>query len=772
MATQTQTITEEIVRKTERYDAEVMDKIRHDKDLPARYLRNLKDYHDNKKSYSFKEVIYEFPEAQKQSRLGRVYVKKMSGLQGFPSEIRNPLLERYNWDCDMENAHYHLVRKLARDWGNLPTTAIQHYIDNREECLEKLGCSKKDAKTLYLKAMYGGQIDLYNEHYKDETTSATGDLSNIQAVKAELTTIADVCWGKFPQYRKYSKKTNSKFSLLALMIQTEERKCLFEIDKAMSSVGRTVTTLIHDGCAIEKLDGEEAFPENNLRLAEEQVLAETGHSIRLIAKRFHHDYKVKNENTKLVDSNIDICDAWAAERFVELMGGNLVKDNDEVWVFNTSNGTWTNRPQEIKDAITQCGDKLVFRQDTGSGVRVYNYSGSVSKTNNLIEKLKSKMITQDNFFNKRISSDVGKLLFPDGIYDFKTGVFTPEFDREIIFRYVMPYPFPARDEELISKIRHNIFGVGDGDEPFNTQSDSDTLRHSLMRAMIGDNNRKTATLGQGQTNSGKGALMTITATAFGQWVGTFEGNSLLAKSFVGEPERENTFMMSFVDKRFAFSSEITLNKNIKIDSNKMKAITSGGTDPIKMRRLNENAVSRINKSTVFMFAQAFPDFHPPDGAIKERIRSVLWGKSYVDNPVEPYERKKDSSLIDLYKKEEYGIALFWVLVDTYEEWRQQDFVEPPRTNEEIEAQVDLVPVFNFRKVLLEEFVLTGKTGLNPDFVPFQEIQEYMEANGFTEGRSGLTRNLKDLKLPAHEKKIGKKCVTVRLGIRRKADGEE
>jgi hypothetical protein len=772
MATQTQTITEEIVRKTERYDAEVMDKIRHDKDLPARYLRNLKDYHDNKKSYSFKEVIYEFPEAQKQSRLGRVYVKKMSGLQGFPSEIRNPLLERYNWDCDMENAHYHLVRKLARDWGNLPTTAIQHYIDNREECLEKLGCSKKDAKTLYLKAMYGGQIDLYNEHYKDETTSATGDLSNIQAVKAELTTIADVCWGKFPQYRKYSKKTNSKFSLLALLIQTEERKCLFEIDKAMSSVGRTVTTLIHDGCAIEKLDGEEAFPEKHLRLAEEQVLAETGHSIRLIAKRFHHDYKVKNENTKLIDSNIDICDAWAAERFVELMGGNLVKDNDEVWVFNTSNGTWTNRPQEIKDAITQCGDKLVFRQDTGSGIRVYNYSGSVSKTNNLIEKLKSKMIAQDNFFNKRISSDVGKLLFPDGIYDFKTGVFTPEFDREIIFRYVMPYPFPSRDEALISKIRHNIFGVGDGDEPFNTQSDSDTLRHSLMRAMIGDNNRKTATLGQGHTNSGKGALMTITATAFGQWVGTFEGNSLLAKSFVGEPERENTFMMSFVDKRFAFSSEITLNKNIKIDSNKLKAITSGGTDPIKMRRLNENAVSRINKSTVFMFAQAFPDFHPPDGAIKERVRSVIWGKSYVDEPVEPYERKKDNSLIDLYKKEEYGIALFWVLVDTYEEWRQKDFVEPPRTDEEKEAQVNLVPVFNFRKVLLEEFVLTGKTGLNPDFVPFQEIQEYMEANGFTDGRGTLTRHLKDLNLPAHEKKIGKKCVSIRLGIRRKADGEE
>jgi phage/plasmid-associated DNA primase len=767
----TQTITEEIVRKVERYDAEVMEVIRHDKDLPQRYLRNLKDYHDNKRAYSYKEVIYEFPDAQKQSRLGRVYVKKMSGLQGFPSHIRNPLLDRHNWDCDMENAHYHLVKKLARDWGNLPTTAIQHYIDHREECLEKLGCPKKDAKTLYLKAMYGGQIDLYNEHYRDETTSATGDLSNIQAVKLELEAIATMCWGKFPHYRKYAKKTNSQFSLLSLMVQTEERKCLFEVDKYMSSVGRSVTTLIHDGCAIEKLEGETEFPEKHLRLAEAAVLAETGHTIRLVAKRFQHDYKVKKDDT-LIDSRVTISDAWAAERFVEIMGDTLVKDNDEVWVFNTSNGTWTNRLQDIKDAVTQCGDKLIFRQDQGGGVKIYDYSGSVSKTNNLIEKLKSKMIAQDNFFIKRISSDVGKLLFPDGIYDFKTGVFTPEFDRNIIFRYVMPYPFPARDEALISKIRHNIFGVGEGDEPFNTQSDSDTLRHSLMRAMIGDNNRKKATLGQGQTNSGKGALMTITATAFGQWVGTFEGNSLLFKSFVGETERENTFMMSFVDRRFAFSSEITINKNNKIDSNKFKQITSGGTDPIKMRRLNENAVSRINKATVFMFAQAFPDFHPPDGAMKERIRSVVWGKSYVDNPVETYERKKDANLIDYYKKEECGIALFWVLVDTYEEWRQQGFEEPERTDEEKDTQANLVPVFNFRKILLEEFVLTGKTGLNPDFVPFQEIQEYMEANGFTEGRGTLSRYLKDLKLPSHEKKIGKKCVSVRLGIRRKTDEDE
>jgi hypothetical protein len=48
----------------------------------------------------------------------------------------------------------------------------------------------------------------------------------------------------------------------------------------------------------------------------------------------------------------------------------------------------------------------------------------------------------------------------------------------------------------------------------------------------------------------------------------------------------------------------------------------------------------------------------------------------------------------------------------------------------------------------------------------------MEANGFTDGRNILTRHLKDLNLPTHEKKINRKCVSVRLGIRRKVDGEE
>jgi hypothetical protein len=759
--------TECVVKKTEKYDAEIMDVIRHDKDFLPKHLRALKEYHDNRKSSSYKEVIYQYGKGQENSQLGRLYVRDMSGLQGFPHDIRNPLLEKHNWDCDMENAHFYLLVKLAKDWGNLPTTAIQHYISNRDEELARLGVSRRNAKTLYLMAMYGGDVSLHNDFYRTANENPK-DTSHIEKVKAEVDTIANTCWGLFTKYHKHTNgKKNKKFSLLSLMVQTEERKCLNEINEYMTSVGRYVSILIHDGCGIMKVDGEQEFPAEHLRGAEARVLEKTGHAIRLIAKRFHHQYQIKKQDD-LVDPSVLIDDKYGAERFAELMGKDIVLDTKEIWIFNRNNGTWGNDIGDLKDAITRQGAKLVFKQMGAMGIKVYNFSGKVASTNALIEKLPSVLPERNGYFAERLDSDVGRLLFPDGIYDFMTGVFSKQFDREIVFRYVMPYPFPERDEKMIEKIREMVFGVGEETQPFNTQGDADLLRHALMRASIGDYKWKHAILGNGFTNSGKGCASTITKTAFGEWVESFEGNSLLSKHYQGEPERENTFMMAFIDKRFAFSSEITLLKERKIDSNKFKSITSGGTDPIKMRRLNQNSISRINKSTLFMFAQAFPDFDPPDDAMKERVRGVSWGKSFVDEPSKPHERKKDRSHLDFLQKVDSGKAFFWVMVDTYDEWRKNGYKELEKSAEEKTNTANLVPQFDFTGMLEEEYELTGKVGLNPDYVPFDEIRTYMEGKGFKGGRNGLLRELNALGLTSMEKKVNKKAVTMRCGVKKKS----
>jgi hypothetical protein len=74
--------------------------------------------------------------------------------------------------------------------------------------------------------------------------------------------------------------------------------------------------------------------------------------------------------------------------------------------------------------------------------------------------------------------------------------------------------------------------------------------------------------------------------------------------------------------------------------------------------------------------------------------------------------------------------------------------------------------------LEEEYVLTQNKSIGGDCVPFEEIQLYMESKGFTEGRTKLIQELNALGLPSTVKKINRKAVQVRLGIRRAENGEE
>lgn len=776
----TQTLTEQVVnsdlviRKTEKYDADVMEVIRNDKDFALKYLRNLGEYHKGRKSSSYKEVIYEFPESHRTHQVGRLYVRHMGGLQGFPFDIRNPLLARHNWDCDMENAHYWLMVKLAKDWGNLPTHAIQHYIDHRDEELAKVCENRRNAKTLFLKALYGGNIKLYHEYYEDESEQPKGDLTLLNRIKAEIVAIVDMCWGKFSHLRKLTKKTNPKYSLLALVLQTEERKCLLALDEYMKSVGRTVSVYIHDGCAIEKANEEEAFPEEHLRGAEAYVLNKTGHNIHLIAKPFKHNYAVKKDDS-LIDPSIHISESWAASRFAEQMGNRLVRDTGQIWVFSRENGIWSSDVADLKRAITKQNGKLIFKQQGAMGIKTYDFSGTVARTNALIEKLASILDPQNGYFQSRITSDVGKLLFPDGIYDFKTGEFSTEFDQNIVFNYAMPFKFPKRDEHRIELVRNRLFGVGTGDEPFEHQEDADTLRHSTMRALIGDFERKVAVLGDGWGNSGKGVYTTAVKTMAGDYVAAFGGNSLLAKGFQGEDARENTFTLAFINRRFAFSSEIKLMKDdtkrspVRIDANMFKRITSGGTDEIKARQLYGNEVSLINKATLFMFAQGFPEFEPPDDAMKNRIRSVKWSHSYVNDPTEAHERKIDPQRVEFFREQASGEALFWIMVDTYDEWAKSGYVEPPLSQREKEASQELVPQFKFKDVFEEGFEITGRTGINGDNVPYEDIRKHMEARGYEGGKMDLCRRLDAFGLKSGQRKVGKKNTQVRWGVREVVD---
>jgi hypothetical protein len=152
--------------------------------------------------------------------------------------------------------------------------------------------------------------------------------------------IVDMCWTKFEQYHSLvKKKPNPRFSLFALILQTEERKCLLAMDEFLKMNGRQVDIYIHDGAEVRKKADETAFPVELLRGAEKHILEVVGYEVHLAVKPFKHSF-VLPERPLFVDvpPSVIVDDAFAAKTFARLMGERLICDGGCVWVFE--DGLW------------------------------------------------------------------------------------------------------------------------------------------------------------------------------------------------------------------------------------------------------------------------------------------------------------------------------------------------------------------------------------------------------------------------------------------------
>jgi hypothetical protein len=767
MSTQTTTTTilntDLVIKKTEHYDAQVLDAILHDTNFLAKYLRALKkEYHDERVSSGFKDVIYEYPEKYRPHQIGRLYVRHYGGLQPFPHDIRNPLLATYNWDIDMENAHYWLLLKLAKDW-NLPSTHIEKYVNNRNEELAKVSHLRKEAKTMFLKALYGGDVTLYKEDYLDTPEKPLDD-TLLVAISKEVVALAEACYSRVPgAWKRLAKKTNTKCSVLSLYLQTEECKCLLKLDEYMKTQNRNVSVLIHDGCAIEKKDNEPAFPEPLLRGAEAYIKETTGHVIRLVAKEFEHNYTiVKDEHLVPKEDLVD--DLYAAKEFVKLMGPHLIYDSKVVWIYNDQTGLWTNDQTALKRVITKMNGKLVFKQEGPVGIKIYDYSGSVEKREKMIKMISSAADERDGYMRSRKHTDIGKLLWADGIYDFKTKTFTEGFNHEIFFTARIPRNYPReRNEDIINFVQEKTFT-----NPFLGTGDGELFKHELMRMIYGDYYRKKAFIGQGPWNSSKGVSTDLLQTAFGTFVETFNGNSLLFKSYSGESERDMTFAIKICNSRIAISSEIRMphssagkETRAVIDANTLKTLVSGG-DEFQARDMYEKASKFVNKAAIMMFLNDTPEFSPATANEQQKIKVISFSASFTDNPVEVNERLWDTTLKEKYRQTEYGDALFHILVEEYEKWEANGFTEMDMTPTGKASLEMIVPVRKMAEVLREGFEIT-KCSL--DMVPFQELLDYLRSKKVQGSDNKIARDLTNLGLGSCIRKDKGDKVTFRTGLK-------
>jgi hypothetical protein len=714
--------------KEELFDPDRMEALLRDQSFAAKDLRILSAYKRSRKHGNNVVVCYEFGKGCADDQIGRLYVKNNQGLQAFPFDIRNPLLERNYFDCDMENAHYNLLYQFGKNIG-AKVDAIGKYCLNRAEELAKVSSNKGIAKVAFLKCAYGGTIKElnadYETRYNEDGIDPEGDLTLIKEIEKEMAIIRDVVWARNPKIQKIVKKRpNQKNSCFALVLQTEERKCLLSMERYLETQGRKVDILIHDGCEIRKLKDEADFPIELLRGAEKAILDATGYTMKLVIKPFQHDFKEPEKSTLTID------DEFAAREFVKLCGSYIQRDEDRVYYFDEEIGMWDYRETAFRRMVSKFKEKLIWIIPTPMGEIKLNYGGT-TKNVKAMESWISSLLPDTKFLSRKADTSLGKFLFLDGIFDFTTG-FTEGFDPEIVFTKRIDRLFPRDvDEDKVKEVNKILFI-----DAFAQDDGIDAglyLRKAITMALWGDYRRKKFYIGLGESNCGKGVSAGALRQAFCEYVDEFCANELLYNPRNSQDEsRKLAWLKDLAGVRLAFSNELRMDGR-SADGNLIKGASSGG-DNHKVRNNYENSTKMVNRATLFLFANDFTSITPnpsEDTGLQERLRYFRYKLRFVKNPTSEDERQADPAVKNKFETDEYKNALFHLIWKTYKDMKEDerkeggDLTTPKCVLAETKEWVGST-AGSFKEAILDKYEITT----NPeDMITIREIVKYITGEG-------------------------------------------
>lgn len=738
--------------KTEMFDADMMFALSDHDGVPTDIKKILKAYRKRATDGNKVQVVYEFGSNWKGIQKGRIGPQKGLGLQTFRSDIRAALAAKYYWDVDIANAQPNILVALCKERG-WKCDLLEEYTLNRSsklaELMTDLDCDRDAAKQFCLSILFGAQP------YKKVS-------AYYSQLAAELSTIAENCLLAFPEIAKIAKsRDNPKASCIAVVAQDKERQILTELDCFLRTLGRTMDALIHDGGLVRKEEDETCFPSEILRAAEDHLAEKFGFRLRLEVKPMKHSFVVSE--SKIIPSSVVVNDAYAAQRFVEFLGNNIALDKSGIrYIFDPVTGLWSADETTLKRWLNVLGEKMVFKQMSATGVMIHDYLGKEKNIQAMIKNIDRHLEATD-FVSQRAESAIGKLLFADGVFDIDTLEFTEGFNPDYFFFGRIPRPFPeTRNDELINHVEKLLFM-----DPYleDQKEQARFYKIGLARALYGDYRAKRCYVTVGEPNCGRGLLTGALASAFGDYVSTFDSNNLLYNPRDGaDSAKQNAWLVPIANTRLAIGNEIRLSGTRFIDGNKLKSIASGG-DVIKGRLNHKDESPFVCRATFLLQTNDMPSIKPADQGILNRLCVNELRKSYslTPEPGNPRQMLQDNSLKGKFESVEYQDALFYVMIDAWLEFVKMGRIyEKPAcianaTGEWVETGASIF------SLLEDKYEITKDEN---DWVVTRDLIQHLRDKGCVESDTKIGRQLTAKGCVDHERKIGGAKKHVRVGIRR------
>ncbi len=232
-------------------------------------------------------------------------------------------------------------------------------------------------------------------------------------------------------------------------------------------------------------------------------------------------------------------------------------------VYNETTGRWD---EEYIGTLYNIAKKVHSANDYGTSVR---------KMRDLFE-LMYTLPDDTAFFDSASEKAIGKLLFPNGIYDKRAGKRTG-FTQEVYFRFAVPHAMPDSAPANVAKV--DAFHFTD---PFPEPGVASWLRQSMMKAVFGLGS-DTVTFECGGGSNGKSTRFAGFRTAFGNHlVHTFDGKDLCVDKFKN-PGGASPHLMPLAHVRLAYVSDP--DPDMVLNMSLIKKTTGG--DTLSCRGLNK-----------------------------------------------------------------------------------------------------------------------------------------------------------------------------------------
>jgi hypothetical protein len=449
-----------------------------------------------------------------------------------------------------------------------------------------------------------------------------------------------------------------------------------------------------------------------------------------------------------------IDDLYACRHFVTLMGDEIHKEKNDVYVYDPTTGLWSDNEAALLAAVHRHAAALRFTTNGDDGRRVtINYGGSTRNTKAMLYHLRA-VLPEDIFISTHMETSLEHLLFADGIFHIPTKTFTPGFDKTKVFSARIRRPFCAdRNEELETHVNQLLFV-----NPFSNAEIGTFLKMRTARSIAGCYRDKRFLIGLGDSNSSKGTLTTALRAVFDEYVTEWNANNLKYNAHSGADEAKRlAWAIPLQNVRMVINNEARMDK-IPFDGNLLKTISSGG-DVIKVRKNYHDEVPMIMRASFLYLGNDMPDITPNDSGVQERVRVVRFSTRFVETPTQPNEMRADATIKPQLQTPEWINALFWLIVDAY----VLPNTEPVDVMEETKEWVP--PETNRIKEILEEtYVIDPSNTAEDNWTGARELCDYIKEKGLNYSDTKIGKEFAKLGLEKTVKKVAGKAIKAWVGI--------